>query len=1158
MGDLTVAGLAALFHDPLIKALIINRGIKHREIGMRAYRSVSAHISPKHLYLADVISSYLDRTLYLRERVSWGDKNKRNIIVMHPISCRSFSICTLRDEDEGGESAMRNIIEMLTGKLANSTTYEGHGRGFKSFFGHTFSHSLRCLMTPSTSSSGESEGSGISHLLKAMIAKPGFEKEFFLLVWRWMHLIYYHAFLQAVSPSNLTDDGLKDTSSDNHQGNQNLRDVLTKNKREILFILDKVLPADTRSPYNPITDHLESTAAISAILESEEKGEKKDGKDEDGSEKGSGRGLASLHFSLRGIDEFLAESRTTADFWASSFIVSYLTWSSMRRLLESGKGAYSPANVVYPAQRGSPWMDTYIMKKISQKIGTSDGPNEYMGLLREEGFYDLLSGVLRPALPGIFLAWISSEDESSARKEVLEGFGEGLEAIKGLLKEFSGNVGFKSAYGDDKNTSLFALRPNILTIKWYGIDDRELDEIKNLLTILSRAYPDTPAGWHQKFQETWKKYSYSLKKNKRNRKVFENFREFHYAHIHQLGRSVLKEAENTSYEVQEEHKCTVCGWRTAIVEWSPLQSNRHLEEYLRPRERLCPVCLTKRIIARGLPSKDRASAITKLLEEAGLYLDDRLKKELESLVGRFPSTDDIASSPYVYLVESLTGESIGGRLKAAVSREVPDERAIYRLLNDLKKWYGYRRELMYRKYLDDLITFIHYVRNIASKEKDWVVGSLLYEDVYNRVDRALSGLSGMCRDPNTDSTEDLNCENLKRSLSELSDLKEILQAEVRKIGDEAVKEAAKTSDHLAEALSRGPSNYYSVLVANVDGVNLFVIGRIGPTIKERIHPKVVRKLLEEEGIEEFLESRAPITPTGHKALSRLLTHFLLFVAPDKIERYPDFVECPERALGKNVRNGWPEYEAKDGGSKELNMGRVVLAGGDQVYALLPGSESPFVAVKLEEEFAKPVIRSGGRYFYGSDGTITVSSALVIAHRFFPVGEAFRRAKELLRKTKELRRIHTPMWPSRPLPHCPGERLEGWIGMELVTRSYNTRRAILPAPALRATLDLVGLVRGRGPCHHYCPSDPKLSRNFIRDIQMVSRFSGNWELIRRMAKLWARRNALEGDLDEDVEGTLDRVLDVLQDYGSVAERKGSSYKPLDEFLQALLIVDKVTG
>ena len=118
--------------------------------------------------------------------------------------------------------------------------------------------------------------------------------------------------------------------------------------------LAKVLPADSRVPDHSIWQHLDLTSAFSSLM-----GDWKN-------EKNMEADIALLEVSIGPVQEFIAQARSTSDLWSGSHLLSSLSFEALSLIVDE----YGPDNVIFPALRGNPMMDEWLVKSFSR--GESD------------------------------------------------------------------------------------------------------------------------------------------------------------------------------------------------------------------------------------------------------------------------------------------------------------------------------------------------------------------------------------------------------------------------------------------------------------------------------------------------------------------------------------------------------------------------------------------------------------------------------------------------------------------------------------------------------------------------------------------------------------------------------------------------------------------
>lgn len=121
----------------------------------------------------------------------------------------------------------------------------------------------------------------------------------------------------------------------------------------------QLLPADTRIPDHTIWDHLKLTTATQIQWH-------------------EGRPYATstlFIFTIGPVQSFIRQARKAQDFWAGSFMLSYLTFSAIQKVVEH----YGPTVIIYPDLQAHPW----ILKENSDEITRPTIPNRFVALIPE-------------------------------------------------------------------------------------------------------------------------------------------------------------------------------------------------------------------------------------------------------------------------------------------------------------------------------------------------------------------------------------------------------------------------------------------------------------------------------------------------------------------------------------------------------------------------------------------------------------------------------------------------------------------------------------------------------------------------------------------------------------------------------------------------------
>ncbi len=133
---------------------------------------------------------------------------------------------------------------------------------------------------------------------------------------------------------------------------------------ERLGALWDLLPADTRLPQHTIWDHNRIVSALAGALPH----------------------AALLVMSIGPVQDFIASARKTQDLWAGSWILSYLAWQGMQAIA----ARWGPDAILFPALRGQPLVDRWLVsaKGVSgivepdeRHIETPSLPNRWVAIL---------------------------------------------------------------------------------------------------------------------------------------------------------------------------------------------------------------------------------------------------------------------------------------------------------------------------------------------------------------------------------------------------------------------------------------------------------------------------------------------------------------------------------------------------------------------------------------------------------------------------------------------------------------------------------------------------------------------------------------------------------------------------------------------------------
>ncbi|MDW8016173.1 MAG: type III-B CRISPR-associated protein Cas10/Cmr2, partial [Bacteroidia bacterium] len=192
------------------------------------------------------------------------------------------------------------------------------------------------------------------------------------------------------------------------------QDESAKDFREELRKYFPFFPADTRQPDHTLWQHLSVTAALSAALQ-------------------PGYKPAFLIFGIGPVQEVISAARRTADLWAGSWLLSFLTWKAIEVIIEQA----GPDSIIFPSLRGQPLFELWLSKKLPdyridealrKNLRIASFPNRFVAILPY-----LENGNALLHAPNLV---------REAEEKVKESWDKLADTVKEhLTKEFSRNVG---------------------------------------------------------------------------------------------------------------------------------------------------------------------------------------------------------------------------------------------------------------------------------------------------------------------------------------------------------------------------------------------------------------------------------------------------------------------------------------------------------------------------------------------------------------------------------------------------------------------------------------------------------------------------------------------------------------------------------------------
>ncbi len=315
------------------------------------------------------------------------------------------------------------------------------------------------------------------------------------------------------------------------------------------YPLGYILPADTRIPDHSIWDHLDVTAAISSCL--------------------GDLGLFSLK--IPAVQEFISHSRKLSDLWASSHIFSLLLFEGIKEVI----GELGPDVVIYPQLRGNPLLDCYIKSELSIE-----------NIIPDKNKIKIAN------LPNTFLCFIPLSRAEEYKERCKNAIKKKWKEISKKVKEYLNKIKIKpneELWNSQIEKSLSVV---VAHTEFFNLDSYE--KVKNGLSSDVKEKQDRWLSFVEKLERT-------------------NYGHFYFPTYALLG--VILTQSSRLWDAWEEEpitgkKCLMCGLRNAIVgrvdgdiyqyweddTWNDIEiKDKIWKNVLKEGERLCAVCLTKRI-----------------------------------------------------------------------------------------------------------------------------------------------------------------------------------------------------------------------------------------------------------------------------------------------------------------------------------------------------------------------------------------------------------------------------------------------------------------------------------------------------------------------------------------------------------------------------------
>lgn len=430
---------------------------------------------------------------------------------------------------------------------------------------------------------------------------------------------------------------------------------------ELLWIASDlpVGPAETRVPTHTVFDHNYATAAmVNWVIYKKEEDDKKD----------KINGLL-VGLDVAGVQEFIASSRKLRDAWASSYIVSALTWYAIVELVDK----LGPDIVLMPSLRINP----FYLSWLESRINALEALKEARDLIRDliyltckiKKMYENLDMPPYPVIPGrvtlVLPPWDFVKELLKIKAEkpeeyFKERFRKGWELLWRISEDYSDKVVKEKDIEPIWKIIAKALEYYREELSRYGFDKVTPVELR-VVTVDVNADSGEEDLWRiydNKYEELSAKMG--LMKYRRKRPEVE-------VKLYELTEKTFN-GNSLGFPKKSERGfdyCTSCGRVPAMLvipnddtEYKEflkkeiLENKEEIEEeyekiriILSPGEKLCPWCFLKRIM--GIEPRILKALVMGLDErDVEKFVNDLffIKSKTVKFSLTFPSTSDIASA----------------------------------------------------------------------------------------------------------------------------------------------------------------------------------------------------------------------------------------------------------------------------------------------------------------------------------------------------------------------------------------------------------------------------------------------------------------------------------------------------------------------------------
>ncbi|NUO09912.1 MAG: type III-B CRISPR-associated protein Cas10/Cmr2 [Candidatus Brocadia sp.] len=387
-------------------------------------------------------------------------------------------------------------------------------------------------------------------------------------------------------------------------------------RKSALGQLWELLPADTRIPDHSIWEHRRVASAISGALPEP----------------------SLLLFSIGPVQDFIATARKTQDLWAGSYMLSYISWTAMKTISEE----MGPDSIIFPDLMDQPFCNLWLREKGLEFVEKPRGES-----------------LSSPTLPNRALAILPKDNAKKVARKAEDAvkrvFTEICFAVKDEIENSLNELKSDAVWGEIWNRQT----RDFLQVYWSILPAGKKSEYKGFIDTYKIFLGDDCLGNFEKLLEEYETKGFCPNIGTVYGQLYKFLEKAHGSR---------KTIRDFSQQSEPHYKCTMCGTREPVH--PERHNNQDCKEYgalfgfwkeklrskfqdIKPSERLCAVCVTKRFACKHYFNKKGCGINTSYPSTSTMatsafkqqIIDNIYKPEISTKVGN-----------YITLLETLLGE----------------------------------------------------------------------------------------------------------------------------------------------------------------------------------------------------------------------------------------------------------------------------------------------------------------------------------------------------------------------------------------------------------------------------------------------------------------------------------------------------------------------